>query len=53
MTNWPKLQIVSCNIYIYDLDGKDPNRIVELCNEVGTSYDAMLFLGIIFEFKQL
>jgi hypothetical protein len=37
----------------YDLGGKDPDHVVELCNEVGTSYDARLFLGIILKFEQL
>ena len=36
-----------------DLGGKDPDHIVELCNEVGISYVVKLFWGIIPEVENV
>lgn len=48
-----KMDIVRTISKQYDLGGKDPDHIVELCNEVGSSYDTRLFWGIVLEFEQL
>lgn len=39
-----KMDIVRTISKAADLGGKDPDHIVELCNEVGVSYGAELFL---------
>lgn len=39
-----KMDIVRTISKAADLGGKDPDHIVELCNEVGVSYGAKLFL---------
>jgi hypothetical protein len=39
-----KMDIVRTISKQYDLGGKDPDHIVELCNEVGSSYDTSFWV---------